>query len=158
MTVTFELAHCDSQVVAAAGAVFSTMLGMELCAQPAAPAPAAPVLTAAVYFAGAWSGALLLECARGQAAELASRLMAGLGVEGADADLRDALGELANMVAGSFKSLLGPGVHLSIPSVVDGTDYSLRLCGRNASHRVRFDTGLGTLDILIIQLRERLAT
>jgi len=43
-----------------------------------------------------------------------------------DEDVRDALGELANMLAGNLKSVLPSGVVLSMPSVIEGSDYSLR--------------------------------
>jgi chemotaxis protein CheX len=46
-------------------------------------------------------------------------------------DVRDTMGELANMLGGNLKSLLPRGVVLSMPSVVAG-DYSLRVCGGKA--------------------------
>ena len=55
-----------------------------------------------------------------------------------DDDVRDVMGELANMVAGNLKSLLPRGVDLSMPSVVEGSDYALRVCGVNAVERTDF--------------------
>jgi chemotaxis protein CheX len=40
-------------------------------------------------------------------------------------EVRDTVGELANMVAGSVKALLPQPTHISLPSVADGNDYDL---------------------------------
>lgn len=52
----------------------------------------------------------------------------GMAVEEIDEDVRDAIGELANMLGGSLKSVLDPGgggVQLSMPSAVHGEEYSV---------------------------------
>ena len=90
-------------------------------------------LTGAVYYAGAWKGALLLECSLAQAIAWGSRLMDASAPVAAE-DARDSLGELCNVLAGNLKPLLPPGVGLSTPSVVKGADYSL---ARMRRHPVR---------------------
>jgi chemotaxis protein CheX len=95
-------------------------------------------VTAAVYFAGDWKGAVLIECSPQQAFEITARLLGSTAPRAMDEDVRDALGELANMVAGNLKSVLPRGVGISMPSVVEGTDYSLKVCGGNLSTRLRF--------------------
>jgi chemotaxis protein CheX len=50
-------------------------------------------------------------------------------VDKVGAEMTDALGEVCNMVAGNFKnkiSGLGDGCMLSPPTVVTGSDYSMR--------------------------------
>lgn len=52
----------------------------------------------------------------------------GMEVEEIDEDVRDAIGELANMLAGSVKSYLDPKgseIKLSMPSAVYGEEYSI---------------------------------
>jgi len=52
----------------------------------------------------------------------------GMDVEEIDDDVRDAIGELANMLAGSIKSILDPAgsdIKLSMPSAIYGEDYSV---------------------------------
>lgn len=44
-------------------------------------------------------------------------------------DVRDSLGEIVNMIAGNFKALLPDGAAISMPSVVEGSDYTLRVRG-----------------------------
>ncbi|MHB8123555.1 MAG: chemotaxis protein CheX, partial [Desulfuromonadaceae bacterium] len=53
-------------------------------------------------------------------------LMLGMEVTEIDDDVNDAMGEIANMLAGSFKQHLSSGgsdIQLSTPSVVNGADY-----------------------------------
>jgi len=108
--------------------VFATML--ELAVRPLEPVPGEEVfaMTAAVYYVGAWNGALLLECSQRQAREWGARLM-GIPPPASQEDASDSLGELCNVLAGNLKPMLPPGVALSAPSVVAGADYSLSVCG-----------------------------
>ena len=87
---------------------------------------AAAPLTAAVYYAGAWKGALVIECSGRQASRWAEGFMPLTGPATSE-DARDGLAEIANVIAGNLKPFLPPGVSLSMPSVIEGTDHKLRL-------------------------------
>lgn len=54
-------------------------------------------------------------------------------IEEIDDDVRDAIGELANMLAGNLKAALDPAgsnIQLSVPSFVSGVEYAIdRLAG-----------------------------
>ena len=80
-----------------------------------------------VQITGAWEGAVRVDCC----AELAGRAAAAFfGVEASEVSLeqvRDAIGELANMSAGSIKPLLPRPCHTALPSVVDGDNYELTI-------------------------------
>ncbi len=67
--------------------------------------------------------------------------------------MRDVLGELANMIGGNLKSLLGSGIRLSMPSVVDGVSYSVRVCGAEIREQLAFecDEGLFWITVLTTQ-------
>ena len=110
-----------------AASVFSTMLGLEFQTRvPTNPYPASPqILTASVQLDGQWRGAVVLHCLEAQAREFAARFLGMPPPESVDDDVRDVLGELANMIAGNLKCTLRPGIHLSIPEVVDGPVRSL---------------------------------
>ena len=114
-----------------AASVFSSMLGLEFQERPSlGPYPeSAHTLTAVVHLAGEWQGAVLLHCLEGQAREFASRFLTMPPPASVDDDVRDVLGELANMIAGNLKCTLRPGIQLSVPCVVDGTHNSLRRSG-----------------------------
>jgi len=155
MPATFPLNVYREDLSRVVESVFETMLSIEVERSAAAWQPTGTMMTAAVYFAGEWMGAVLIECAREQARAFAARLMA-IESEAAipDDDIRDTMGELANMLAGSLKSVLPHGVGLSMPSVVEGADYSLRVCGGNLSERSAFSSAAGIFWVTIIEVVE----
>lgn len=106
--------------------VFSTMIGVH-CA-PAGEAPAERgTISAVIGLAGALSGSLVLH-ASGTAARRIAGKMTGVEPTEVDALVRDAVGEMCNMVAGAWKGfdpVLVSGCLLSTPTVVAGTSYEL---------------------------------
>jgi chemotaxis protein CheX len=134
--------------------VFQTMLDTEVIPLHTPPAEDTGSLTAAVQFIGEWQGAVLLQCAARQAFAFTSALMPGLQPSRVDADVRDALGELANMMGGNLKSVLPPGVVLSMPSVVQGSDYALHICGSNPVKTVHFASDLGSFSVSLVQIAD----
>jgi len=90
--------------------------------------------TALVGLAGSLCGVLSIRC-DDQAARIMASKMLGMPPEEVDNDSWDALGEIANMIAGNFKGKLsGVGNHcmLSVPTIIVGTDYQTRsLAGGN---------------------------
>ena len=134
--------------------IFDTMLGVEVQLTDREWLPTRDRLTGAVYLAGAWSGAVLLECGHSQAYHFTSRLMSIPIPEEMNGDVRDTMGELANMLGGNLKSVLPRGVVLSMPSVVEGSDYSLRLCGANAVvQRLAYTSPAGAFWVTLVELK-----
>jgi chemotaxis protein CheX len=110
-------------------------------------------LTAAVHMTGDWSGAVLLECGRQQACRFAGRFLSIDPPDRVDDVVRDVLGELVNMIGGNMKCVLTRGIQLSMPSVVDGSDYSLRVCGAIVRERLAFECVEGLLWVTILATR-----
>ena len=84
--------------------------------------------TALVGLAGSLCGVLSIRC-NDHAARIMASKMLGMPEEEVDNDSWDALGEIANMIAGNFKGKLsGVGNHcmLSVPTIIVGTDYETR--------------------------------
>lgn len=110
-------------------------------------------ISSAVFFAGAWQGAMTVECSQEMARMLSSR-MAGLP-EGqlAKDDVVDSIGELANMLGGNMKCLLPAGTTLSMPSVVEGRDYLLHIRRKHDMCEVPFLTEIGTIRVSFVDLR-----
>jgi len=132
--------------------VFLTMMDLQAAPSEAPWTHAPDTITSAVHFVGAWRGAALVECNARQACQFAARFM-GIEMPAAvDDDVRDVMGELANMVAGNLKSLLPRGVDLSMPSVVEGSDYSVHVCGVNAVERMTFSCSAGDFRITLIEM------
>ncbi len=116
--------------------VFSTMLGLDLMHLPLEVDPMEHFkdsVSAMVGLAGTYNGLISIH----QPATLAIKLtetMLDMEVNEVDQDVFDALGEIANMVAGNIKQHLSRGgldVRLSTPSVASGSDYII--CAKQAN-------------------------
>jgi len=109
----------------AAKEVFEIMLGCKL--EPRAlGAEARFEFTAMVGLAGQLCGVLTLRSSTESAALMASKML-GLDIKQADEQMWDAIGEIANMIAGNFKNKLtgmGDRCMLSVPTVITGSDYN----------------------------------
>lgn len=158
MPVALEVDTHQVDVAQIVENVFRTMLNLEVTRSDVNSSTALNPLTAAVHFAGEWRGAVLLQCGLPEALAFTNCLMLSAEHARADEDVRDALGELANMVGGNLKSVLPSGVALSIPSVVAGTDYALHICGGNAFNTVGFSSELGSFWVTLVQVVERKRT
>jgi chemotaxis protein CheX len=82
-------------------------------------------LTSMVGLAGTYNGLVSVHIPWQLAISFTS-LMLGMEVTEIDDDVNDAMGEIANMIAGSFKQHLSKGgsdIQLSTPSIVNGADY-----------------------------------
>jgi CheY-specific phosphatase CheX len=128
--------------------VFRTMMGLEVseCNNPWSPRQ--DRLTATVHLAGDWNGALVLECDCKQACAFAARFLSTDRPETVDDLVRDVLGELANMIGGNLKCVLAGGLKLSMPSVVDGTGHSARVCGAESRERLVFECLDGAFSVV----------
>jgi chemotaxis protein CheX len=123
--------------------VFSTMLGLELMHLPLEVDPLknfTDCISAMVGLAGTYNGLVSVH----QPISLGTRLagvMLDTELEEGDKDILDALGEVANMVAGNFKQHLSKGgsdIRLSTPSVVTGHEYLIS-CKEAGSLNLLFD-------------------
>jgi chemotaxis protein CheX len=136
-----------------AESVFATMLSLEVAGGGTPWFPSGDRLTSAVHLAGDWNGAVLLECDRGQACRFAGRFLSQDPPETVDDVVRDVLGELANMIGGNLKCVLTRGIRLSMPSVVDGSDYSLRVCGAEVRERLALQCAEGPFWVTVLATR-----
>jgi chemotaxis protein CheX len=118
--------------------IFTTMLNLGVCAEDAPPPAGGDRITSAVFLEGDWNGAVSLECSQQQACEFAGHFLGSDPPEAVDDDVRDVLGEMANMIGGNVKSLIPGQIRLSMPSVIDGRDYAVHVCGSVAENRLAF--------------------
>ena len=127
--------------------VFSTMIGMETLLQ--VPMQIDPVtsfeqsVTAMVGLAGTYNGIVCLHTPRNLAMVFTSGML-GMDVAEFDDDVRDAVGEITNMIAGSLKQNLSSGgadIKLSTPSVVAGEKYFVSSGNQSNTLTLCFTTG-----------------
>lgn len=82
-------------------------------------------LTASVKIAGTWNGTFFITLSAAAARQAAARMFACDGAGLSDADIRDAAGEIINIIGGNLKALLPPPVTLSLPHVAHGGAHAL---------------------------------
>jgi chemotaxis protein CheX len=123
--------------------VFSTMLGLDLLHLPLEVDPLkhfTDCISAMVGLAGTYNGLVSIHQPISLGTKLAG-VMLDMELEEGDQDVLDALGEVANMVAGNFKQHLSKGgsdIRLSTPSVVTGHEYLIS-CKESGSLNLLFD-------------------
>jgi CheY-specific phosphatase CheX len=155
MQTSFSIEVYRADIGRIAASVFETMLGLTVEPAEMEWKPAADRVTAAIYLVGRWHGAVLLECSPSQACAFTQLLLSIEDPVTMGDDVRDTLGELANMLAGNLKSVLPAGVSLSVPSVTAGSDYTLRVCGADLVERVACSTALGVFWITLVEIAPR---
>ncbi len=109
--------------------VFRLMMGVPCFPVEQSAAEGKETITAVIGLAGAMSGACTLRCDL-QAALRMAECMVGTRPPELDAMVKDAIGEVCNMVAGAWKGkhpTLASGCMLSTPAVVTGTNYQLHM-------------------------------
>ena len=107
--------------------VFQMMVGTSLGSSQEVTMPRVADYTAMIGLAGDLCGVLSFRCSLASAASIAGKML-GTDEQASEECIRDALGEICNMVAGSFKAQLSDIAEqcmLSVPTVVSGKDYQL---------------------------------
>jgi chemotaxis protein CheX len=141
-------ANLDSSVME----VFQTMLGADchLTAETAADEP--ETITAVVGFGGLLSGACVFRSAGSAALDIAARLT-GMEFPEIDDTVKDAIGEVCNMLAGAWKGRvpdLSANCGLSIPAVITGSNYNIHVQAPEfrLHHTYRFDRTIFAVTII----------
>src|SRR5580704_14335174 len=135
--------------------VFSTMLGMEAEAQEPRIDPEFPVINdgvmALVGLAGSWTGAGVICCTAAFACKLCNQFI-GTATEAVDEEVLDAVGEVANMIIGNFKTSVEEHVGalgLSVPTVIYGRNFTSRSIGQNSWTVLPFRSGDEVLEVRV---------
>lgn len=119
--------------------VFASMIFIDIKPEAPTDAPVStfdPNLSSLIGLAGDLRGLLAVHCPSTVALAISSAML-GMEVNELDDDVKDAIGEIANMVAGGLKVALtadGKKIELAIPSTVIGT--SIRMSGLSGATRI----------------------
>jgi len=133
--------------------VFSTMLGVEIVAEPPHTVKSCPPINnevmAFVGLSGPWVGSGVITCN----AEFACRLCELFLMTETPAlneEVLDAIGELANMIIGNFKTaaeaVVGP-LGLSVPTVIYGRNFVSKSVGSSNWIIMPFTCGKDTFEV-----------
>jgi len=154
MSVKMERSAVEADLTRIVQDVFQTMLRTEVEARDMRVEDLGPpVVSASMHLGGNWNGAVLMQCHLSTACAFAAAMTGMAQPRTADDDVKDVMGELINMVAGNFKGLLG-GAYLSMPTVVEGQDYRLRILRGKQTARVCFQTAEGPVVLTVVELGE----
>ncbi|GEM_PF-420058 len=110
--------------------VFGIMLGCETGSGVSETPDGSADITAMVGLAGKLRGMMSVRCTSRAACGMAEAMLGSsitdVDVSSCNDNVKDALGEVCNMVAGNFKAKLSgmaDGCNLSLPTVITGADY-----------------------------------
>lgn len=120
----------ETEIYRLTAATWSSMLGLQVERAAQRPSFAEGFCTGSIEFSGAWEGVLNLDFSQSLARSVAAVLFGSDPQEAGEKEVRDAVGELTNLVAGAVKSLLPEPSYLALPIVTQGLDtidYRLRL-------------------------------
>ena len=107
-------------------------------------------VTGIVNIDGAWHGAVLVRCPLVLASLVTAAMFQGDNAPTLD-EVRDALGELTNMVAGNVKSLLPAPSVISLPTVAFGKQYEISVVGTHTVATVSFMSESHPLEVSVVQ-------
>lgn len=133
--------------------IFEAMLGLPVVVGPAE-MDGARRLTACVLISGGWEGAVAVDCTEVLARRVTESML-GLGPgEASPEDVRDAIGEVANVAGGNVKALLGTECALSLPTVTEGVDLRLRVPGMRIVAEAGFLSDEEPFRVLVLEKGE----
>lgn len=121
--------------------VFAMLLGIRMARSDGfAFAAGRPTTTGVVTISGGWCGAITVTV-DGRTGRRIAAHMFGTSLERAtDGEVNDAIGEVANMIGGNFKSRLAQPALLSLPTVAHGTGCTVSVPGSREVGRFGFES------------------
>ena len=135
----------SGKIIASVAEIFSSMIMLET--KPGKPQqgeinPLQATVTGLVGLAGTHKGMLAVHIPEELAKTVTGNFL-GMPIEQIDDDVQDAIGELANMLGGSLKSMLsenGKDIKLSMPSTIYGKEYRFQSLTTGESTVIPFRT------------------
>jgi len=130
----------EQNIVALSENIWLTVLGLPMTQSDLTNGtlPHGPTLDGIITISGAFQGTVILQVPR-PLAQRAAQIMFSLQETPTLADMQDALGEITNMTGGHLKALMSGDCYLSLPAVVEGNDYSIRIPSARVLNRVVMD-------------------
>lgn len=100
--------------------------------------PTNPTVTCFVQIEGAWEGAVVFRCPERLGILLADSMFGDSSANRDTSDIRDALGEITNILTGNIKALLPQPSRITLPVIASGNDYELEVLGTETMAEVAF--------------------
>ena len=112
----------EEEVASIVASIWQSMLNLDaLPTDHPFEVPMNECLSGSISITGDWKGSFLLKMPKSLAQKSAEVMFASEPGSNSEEEVRDALGELTNMVGGSFKSMMEGNCQLSLPSIIEGS-------------------------------------
>ncbi len=146
-----ELLH--RELVPRSKEVWTSVLGLELSeSETPMPdtAPDEPRWTGCMAISGGWRGAVTISC-RESLAQKATAAMFGMAPdEPSAAEIQDAIGELANILGGQTKQILGGSCSLGLPVVIEGGSFETTMPRSHVVVKLHFHCDGHPVEVAIV--------
>jgi len=139
--VATTLDNVAEEIISCTNEVFTTMIPMEMKSDGSFYQKEEMISTdviSLVTFTGEHSGIVAIFCTKGIALNITSNML-GVETTSVDQDTKDAMGEVANMIAGNIKNKICEtygAMHLSVPIVIAGEDLSISSVRSNKGENI----------------------
>ena len=134
--------------------IWASVLGFE--AEPAPPTVRVeePRLTGFVHIQGDWEGTVTVDCSV-PLAMTAAAAMFGMEIdELAKEEIDDAWGEITNMTGGGIKSMLPGSCKLSLPTVIEGTGFTINVPGTRLVRDLSYTAAGSWMVVRVLERQE----
>lgn len=129
----------ENQIRSIVHDVWSTQLGLSIDdLKVPANTTETTTITAAIHITGDFRGGIRLESSRALVRRAASIMFDQPEDTMTREDELDVIGELANVIAGNIKALIQGNNSLSLPTIIDGSDYQISTVDVKTSDDYRF--------------------
>lgn len=128
--------------------IFNTMIFMEVTAESPLTQGKQAIgchISAMIGLTGGFSAMLGIHCPEAVGLAIAGAML-GMEIEEIDADVKDALGEIANMVAGGVKERFADeniNLELAIPTAISGKSYTIASSAKDNRVIIPFSVSQG---------------
>ena len=141
----------DADLAEVTERIWSSILGLELEQAPLNGSASDRYFTGCVQITGEWEGAITLACSEWLARHVTSIMFETPADEASFEEVQDAVGELTNMLGGNLKVLLPQPSQMSLPAVIEGSDYKIMVPSTAVMNEVGFNSEGHPLRISILQ-------
>ena len=142
----------EKEIRSTVRSVWSTQLGLEIHdAEEPSTLSGAQKMTAAIHLSGDHRGGIRLDCSRLLIRRAAS-IMFDLPVDQlSEDDERDVIGELTNVIAGNIKALFPGSNSISLPTIIDGSDYTVSILDVKTSEAFSFSLDGEHMTVTVVE-------
>jgi chemotaxis protein CheX len=138
--------------------VVGAMLGIAIDGCGADSPTPRQALGASVQITGPWDGAVVVACDTDFGRRVAAAMFGDDATSMSDEEIADAVGELANMIGGNVKALVGEGTALSLPTVVHGATLSVGVTGAAPCAELSYEHSGARLGVTVYHRQEEEVT